>query len=90
MNSCHHYGSNDGGATSGGETLDKTHNNQNLNTNGVAAPDYKGSRNVGTPLDAPLLGSDKIDGPKAKIRCHSTWIGSGNSTCFLNSDRLRF
>jgi hypothetical protein len=46
----------------------------------VVVIDYKGSRDVGTPLDAPLLGSDMIHGPKAKIRCHNTWIGSGNLT----------
>jgi hypothetical protein len=85
MSSCHHNGRNDGGATSGGETLDKTHNNQSLNPNGMVAIDYKGSRNVGTSLDAPLLGLDMIHGPKAKIRCHNTWTGSGNSDCFINS-----
>jgi hypothetical protein len=36
MSSYHHHGRNDGGATSGGETLDKTHNNQSLNLNVVA------------------------------------------------------
>jgi hypothetical protein len=39
-------GRNNGGATSGGETLDKTHNNQSLNPNGVASTDSKGSRYV--------------------------------------------
>jgi hypothetical protein len=31
MSSCRHHGRNDGSATSGGETLDKTQNNQSLN-----------------------------------------------------------
>jgi hypothetical protein len=66
MGSCHHHGRNDGGATSRGETLNKTHNNQSLNHNGAAATDYKGSRDVGTPLEAPLLGSDMIHGSKTK------------------------
>jgi hypothetical protein len=78
MSSCRHRGRNDGGANSGGETLDKTHNNQKLNPNGAAATDYKGSRDMGTPLDAPLLGSDMIHGSKPKIRCHNTWTNSGN------------
>jgi hypothetical protein len=77
-------------ATSGEETLDKTHNNQSLNTNGAAAINYKGSRDVRTPLDTPLLGSDMIHGSKTEIWCHNTWTGSGNSTCFINSGRLRF
>jgi hypothetical protein len=76
MSSCHRRGRNDGGATSGGETLNKTHNNQSLNTNGVVATDYKGSIDMGTLLDTPLLGSDMIHGRKAKIRCHSTWTSS--------------
>jgi hypothetical protein len=64
MSSCRHRSSNDGGATSGEETLDKTHNNQSLNTNGAAAINYKGSRDMRTPLDTPLLGSDMIHGSK--------------------------
>jgi hypothetical protein len=90
MSSCHHHGRNDGGATSEGETLDKTHNNQSLKPNGVAATDYKGYRDVVTPLDAPLLGLDIIHGSKPKIRCHRIWIGSEDSTSFINSGRLRF
>jgi hypothetical protein len=90
MSSCCHRSRNDGGTTSELETLDKTDNNQNLNPTGVAATDYKGSMDAGTPLDAPLLGSDMIHGPKAKIQCHSTWIGFGNLICFINSNRLRF
>jgi hypothetical protein len=66
------HGRNNGGATSERETLDKTHNNQSLNPNGATATDYKGSRDMGTPLDAPLLGSDMIHRPKATIRCHNT------------------
>jgi hypothetical protein len=73
---------NDGGTTSGGETLDRTHKNQILNPNGVVATDYKGSRDVGRPLDAPLLGSDMIHDPKAKIWCHSTGIGNIISVSF--------
>jgi hypothetical protein len=72
MSSCLHSSRNDGGATFGGETLDKTHNNQSLSPSGVAAIDYKGSRDVGTPLDAPLLGSDMKHAWKPKIWCHNT------------------
>jgi hypothetical protein len=68
MSSCRHHGRNDDGATSGGETLDKTHNNRSLNANGAVATDYKGSKDVGTPL----LGSDMIHGSKTKIQCHNT------------------
>jgi hypothetical protein len=67
MSSCHHHGRNDGDAIFGGETLDKTHNNQSLNPNGVVATDYKGPRDVGTPLEAPLLGSNMIHESKPKI-----------------------
>jgi hypothetical protein len=35
MASCHHHDRNDGDATSGGETLDKTNNNQSINHNMV-------------------------------------------------------
>jgi hypothetical protein len=31
---------------------------------------------VVTPLDAPLLGSNVIHGPEAKIWCHNIWTGS--------------
>jgi hypothetical protein len=72
MSSCRHHDRNDGDTIFGGETLDKTHNNQSLNPNGVVATDYKGSRDVGTPLHALLLGSDMIHGSKPKIRCHSS------------------
>jgi hypothetical protein len=67
MSTCHQHGRNDGGATSRGETLDKTHNNQNLNPNGVAATDYKGSRDVERSLYAPLLGSGMIHNSKANM-----------------------
>jgi hypothetical protein len=82
MSSCRHHGKNDGSTTSRRENLDKTHNNQSLNPNGVAATNYKGSREVGTHLDAPLLGSNMINGSKAKIQCHNTWTDSRNSTYF--------
>jgi hypothetical protein len=85
---CRHHGKIDGGTSSGGEILDKTHNNQSLNPNGVASTHYKGSRDVGRLLYAPLLGLDMIHGAKAKakakIRCRNTSTGS------INSDRLRF
>jgi hypothetical protein len=58
---------NDGNGTSGGETLDKTHNNKSLNPTGAAATDYKGSRGMGRHLDIPLLGSDMIHDPKANM-----------------------
>jgi hypothetical protein len=47
---------------SGGETHDKTHNNDNLNPNMVAA-----THNIvlGRPLGMPLLGPDMIHDPKA-------------------------
>jgi hypothetical protein len=67
MSSCRQHSRNDGGATFEGETLDINQNDQNLNPNDVAATDYKGSRGVGRSLDATLLGSDMIHGPKAKI-----------------------
>jgi hypothetical protein len=76
---CRHHNRNDVGATSNGETLNQTHNNQNLNPNGVAATDYKGSKDVGRPLDSSLLGSDKIHGPKTKICCRST-VGAHNTS----------
>jgi hypothetical protein len=66
MSRCHHHGRNDGGTTSERETLNKTQNNQILNPNGVADTDYKPSKDVGRPLDAPLLGSNMIHGPKPK------------------------
>jgi hypothetical protein len=90
MSSCYHCDRNDGGATSRGETLDKTPNNQSLNPNGAVATDYKGSRDVGRPLDALLLGSDMIHSPNAKMWCHNTWIGFGKLNCFSDSNRLRF
>jgi hypothetical protein len=68
----------------------KLTNNQSLNPNGVAATHYKESRDVGRPLDAPLLGSDMIHMPKDKIRYRNTWTDSRNSTCFVNFDRLIF
>jgi hypothetical protein len=37
MSSCYHRCKNDGSATSRGETLDKTHNNQSLKPNVVGA-----------------------------------------------------
>jgi hypothetical protein len=43
---------------------------------------------MGTPLDTQLLGLDRIHGPKVKLQCHDSWIGSGNLTCFMNSDQL--
>jgi hypothetical protein len=58
---------NDSDATSEGEILDKNHNYQSLNPNGAAVIDYKGSRDVGRPLDTPVLGLDMIHDPKAKI-----------------------
>jgi hypothetical protein len=81
---------NDGDATSRGETLDKTHNNQSINPNGAVATDYKGLEDVGTPLDTPLLGSNMIHGSKPKIRCHITWTGSQNLSCFINFGGLKF
>jgi hypothetical protein len=72
MSSCHHRARNDGGTTSRGEILDKTHNNQSLNPNDATTTDYNGSTDVGTPLDAPLLGSYLIHGSMPKVRCHST------------------
>jgi hypothetical protein len=45
--SCHHHGRKDGSGISGGETLNKTHNNQSLNPNGAVTTDYKGSRDMG-------------------------------------------
>jgi hypothetical protein len=72
MNNCRHHSRNDGGATTRGETIDKNHNYQSINPNGVAATNYKGSRDVVNPLDAPLLGLDMIHDPKAKIWCHVT------------------
>jgi hypothetical protein len=47
MTSCHHHGGNDGSATSGGETLEKTHNNESLYPNGAVTTNYKGYRDVG-------------------------------------------
>jgi hypothetical protein len=73
MSSCHHHDRNDGRTTFRGETINKTHNNQSLNSNGVAATNYKGSRDVRTALDAPLLGSDMIHGPKYKYGVTAPW-----------------
>ena len=39
---------------------------QNPNPNGVAATEYKEGRVVQDPLDAPLVGSTTIHGPKAR------------------------
>jgi hypothetical protein len=89
MNSCYHYDRDDGGTTSGGETLNKIHNNQRLNPNVVAVA-HNSLRIVRRPLDAPLLGSDIIHDPKDKIQCHNTWTGSGSSTYFGNFARLIF
>ena len=38
----------------------------------AAATDYIRVRGVTPSLDAPLMGSTKIHGPKAKLRCRST------------------
>jgi hypothetical protein len=81
MSSCHHHGRKDGDTISRGETLDKTHDNQSLNPNGIVATNYKGSRGMGTPLDAPLLGSDMIHGHLDRF-----W----KLDFFVNSGRLRF
>jgi hypothetical protein len=54
---------NDVGASFKQETLNKTHNNQNLNPNVVTVV----HNIVERPLDTPILGSDMIDGQRAKI-----------------------
>jgi hypothetical protein len=79
---CHHHSRNDGSTTSGGETLNQTQNKQNLNPIGAAATDYKEYKDMGSPLDAVLLGSDMIHDPNAKICYRNSWTGFGKSTSF--------
>ena len=50
---------------------------QNPNPNGVAAAVYEDFRVVQDPLDAPLVASNTIQGPKIKRQRHSTETDSG-------------
>jgi hypothetical protein len=90
MSSRRHRGRNDSGATFGGETLNKTYNNKNLNPNGVVTTDYKGFRDMGRPMDTLLLGSDMIHSLKDKIWCRNTWTNSGKLIYSCDSGWLKF
>ena len=54
----------------------------------MAAAVYEDSRVVQDPLDAPLIGSNTIQGPKTERRCHSAGTEIGRQlprTIFVDS-----